>query len=868
LSELTPMIRQYLGIKKKNADAILLYRLGDFYEMFFEDAKVASKILQITLTSRGGGKGRKVPMCGVPYHAVDNYISRLVKAGYRVAICEQVEDAAAAKGIVKRETVRLITPGTALSDNLLEERKNNFLVALDKDDGMVGLSLIDLSTGEFKVAQLKDGEELYNELTRLNPSECLLPERLKEEEEFLKRLGREGGMLITPREDFAFDTETAYRALTSHFRTHSLEGFGCEDLPLALGAAGAILDYLRETQKTALSHIVKLTAYSTSEFMVLDGVTQRNLELIHTLAGTKGGSLLSVLDDTVTSMGGRKLRNWMQQPLLKADKIKERQEAVEEFFRQLSWRKDLSRFLKDLPDLERLSSRASCGLAHAQDLVALSKALRVIPQVKERISSCRSGLVKDSNANLETLQELSDLISQALVPEPPFSLREGGLIREGYAEELDELRKVSRGGKEWIAHLQTRERERTKISSLKVGFTRVFGYYIEVTKPNMKFVPPDYIRKQTLVNAERFITPELKEYESRVLGAEERIKELEYKIFLEIREKVAGEAGRVLKAADILATLDVLAGLAEVAVRNNYVRPEVQENEVISIKDGRHPVLERLLEEPFVPNDTVLDSRENQLIIITGPNMAGKSTYIRQIALIVLMAQMGSFVPAREATLGTVDRIFTRVGAADELSRGMSTFMMEMNETANILNNATSRSLIILDEIGRGTSTFDGISIAWAVAEYIHNHPGLGSKTLFATHYHELTELALTLPGVKNYNIAVREWNEEVIFLRKVVEGGSDRSYGIHVARLAGLPREVIERAKDILANLEKEAFTENGQPKLATSPGQPEREPAQLSLFETPSHPLMEEIKKLNVDDLTPRQALEKLYELKKKVK
>lgn len=862
------MIRQYLGIKKKNEDAILLYRLGDFYEMFFDDAKVASKILQITLTSRGVGRGRKVPMCGVPYHAVDNYISRLVKAGHRVAICEQVEDAALAKGIVKRETVRLITPGTALSDNLLEERKNNFLVALNKEGDMVGLSLIDLSTGEFKVAELKDGEELYNELTRLNPSECLLPERLKGEEEFLKRLSREGEMLITRREDFSFIPETAYRTLTSHFRTHSLEGFGCEDLPLALGAAGAILEYLRETQKTALAHIAKLTAYSTSEFMVLDRATQRNLELAHTLAGTKGRSLLSVLDETVTAMGGRKLRNWMQQPLLKVDRIRERQEAVEEFFEQLSWRRELRQLLKNLPDLERLSSRASCGLAHAQDLVALSRALKVIPQVKEEISSRKSILMKELDANLENLHELADLISQALVPEPPFTLRDGGLIREGYSEELDELRKVSRGGKEWIAHLQTRERERTKIGSLKVGFNRVFGYYIEVTKPNMKLVPSDYIRKQTLSNAERFITPELKDYESRVLGAEERIKELEYKIFLEIREKVAGEAGRVQKAADILATLDVLVSLAEVAVKNNYVRPEVKEGEVISIKDGRHPVLEKVLDEPFVPNDTLLDSQENQLIIITGPNMAGKSTYIRQIALIVLMAQMGSFVPAREATLGVVDRIFTRVGAADELSRGMSTFMMEMNETANILNNATSRSLIILDEIGRGTSTFDGISIAWAVAEYIHNHPELGTKTLFATHYHELTELALTLPRVKNYNIAVKEWNEEVIFLRKVVEGGSDRSYGIHVARLAGLPREVIERAKDILANLEKSAFTEDGQPKLAASPGQPGEGPAQLSLFETSAHPLIEEIKELNVDDLTPRQALDKLYELKKKAK
>ncbi len=830
MTELTPMMRQYLKIKEKNKDAILLFRLGDFYEMFFEDAKVASRILQITLTSRKTGKGGRVPMCGVPYHAIDNYIARLVRAGHRVAICEQVEDPALAKGIVKRETVRLITPGTVLTDTLLEEKKNNFLVALNKDKDKLGLSLVDLSTGEFKLTQLKEREELHSELTRLSPSECLLPERLREDGSFMRNLGEEAQMLITYREDFSFLPETAYQTLTAHFHTHSLKGFGCEDLPLAIGAAGAIVDYLKETQKTALSHIAKLSVYSPSEFMVLDGATQRNLELIHTLAGAKGASLLAILDETVTSMGGRKMRNWMLQPLLKAAKIKERQEAVEEFFNQSSCRNKVSRILKGFPDLERLSSRASCGLANARDLVALGNALRIIPEIKKEIAPCQSKLVKNLNANLETLDELTELISQAIVDEPPLTLREGRLIKEGYSEGLDELRKISREGSRWIANLQAKEIERTRVNSLKVRYNKVFGYYIEVTKPNLKLVPPDYIRKQTLVNAERFITPELKDYESRILGAEERMKDLEYKIFVEVREKVAKQSERIQTVADILATLDVLTGLAEVAVRNNYVRPEVNENYLISIKDGRHPVLEKVLDDPFVPNDTLLGGEENQLLIITGPNMAGKSTYIRQIALIVLMAQMGSFLPVKEATIGVVDRIFTRVGALDELSRGMSTFMVEMTETANILNNATSKSLIVLDEIGRGTSTFDGISIAWAVAEYIHDKENLRAKTLFATHYHELTELSLTLPRVKNYNVAVREWNEEVIFLRKVVEGGSDRSYGIHVAKLAGLPREIIERAKDILAKLEKRAFTEDIRPKLSRSG---KGEMVQLGLFD-----------------------------------
>ena len=865
ITELTPMMRQYLKIKKGNKDAILLFRLGDFYEMFFDDAKVASKILHITLTSRAAGKGGRVPMCGVPYHAIDNYIARLVRAGHRVAICEQVEDPAMAKGIVRRETVRLITPGTALTDTLLEEKRNNFLVAVNKDKEKVGLSLVDLSTGEFKLTELKEGEELGNELTRLSPAECLLPERMREDGKFMKGLREEAKMLITHREDFSFLPETAYQTLISHFHTHSLEGFGCEDLPLAIGAAGALIDYLKETQKTALSHIAKIGVYYTSEFMVLDGATQRNLELTRTFAGVRGASLLTILDETVTSMGGRKVRKWMLQPLCKVDEIKERQEAVEEFFNQSSRRKKMRQILKEFPDLERLSSRASCGLANARDLVALGSALRIIPEVKKEISFCQSKLAKNLNANLETLDELDELISRAIVDEPPLTLREGGLIKEGYSEELDGLRKISREGKQWIANLQAKEIKRTGISSLKVKYNKVFGYYIVVTKPNLKLVPPDYIRKQTLVNAERFITPGLKDYESRVLGAEERMKELEYKIFVEVREETAKQSERIQAVADILATLDVLAGLAEVAVRNNYVRAEVNAGDLISIKDGRHPVLEKVRDDPFVPNDALLDGEENQLLIITGPNMAGKSTYIRQIALIVLMAQMGSFVPVREATIGVVDRIFTRVGALDELARGMSTFMIEMTETANILNNATSRSLIVLDEIGRGTSTFDGISIAWAVAEYIHDQESSRAKTLFATHYHELTELSLTLPRVKNYNVAVREWNEEVIFLRKVVEGGSDRSYGIHVAKLAGLPREVIERAKDILARLEKRAFTEDIRPKLSALG---KRETVQLDLFQTQPHPVVEEIEKLDLENLSLRQALDKLYELKKKVR
>ncbi|MEW6095586.1 MAG: DNA mismatch repair protein MutS [bacterium] len=866
MNQITPMMQQYLQIKQKMKDTILFFRLGDFYEMFFDDAKTASKILGITLTSRESGKGNKVPLAGVPYHSADGYISRLIKAGKKVAICEQVEDPKTAKGIVKREIIRTITPGTVLNPALLEDKVHNYLAAINKNNDKFGFSFIDPSTGEFRVTELSSFTELLTELTRITPQECLIPSALQEDE-FVAKLQ---DVTITFQDDWVFNYSTGFNTLCELFGTSSLEGFGCENLHIGIGASGAIVHYLKETQRSTLTYVNKITPYSTSDFMILDQATLRNLELTKTIrSGEKSGSLIWVLDKTSTAMGGRLLRSWLQQPLINVEKIVYRQQGIAELVDSTTLRSELFHALKNIHDIERLISRLDTNLANARDLVALKESLKMIPGIKGKLNSLNSKIIKDIEGDLEDLRDITELIEKVIEDSPPLSLRDGGLIKAGYFQELDDLRNLSKHAKDWIVNLQQEEIKRTKINSLKVGYNKVFGYYIEVTKPNLHLVPQDYIRKQTLTNAERFITPQLKEWEVKILTAQDKIVEIEYEIFLKVRTQIIAEVKRIQKIADAIALLDVLLSLAQVSVENDYIMPEINNENIISIKDGRHPVVEKVLVgERFVPNDTFIDSNTEQILIITGPNMAGKSTYIRQVALIVLMAQTGSFIPANKAIIGIVDRIFTRVGASDELVKGQSTFMIEMIETANILNNSTPKSLIILDEVGRGTSTFDGVSIAWAVAEYIHNNPHVQARTLFATHYHELTELEFALEKVKNYNIAVKEWNDKIIFLRKIVKGGTDRSYGIHVAELAGLPQEVITRATEILSSLEMSSIAGEGTPKLSTiKPHELPQKPVQLTLFEPQSHKVVDELKTLDLNKMTPIDAINKLNELKKMV-
>jgi len=872
MSELTPMLRQYLSIKKNNKDTILFFRLGDFYEMFFDDAKLASRILEITLTSRDGGEGKKIPMCGIPYHAAENYIAKLIKSGHKVAICEQVEDARKAKGLVKREIVRTITPGTILSSSMLDVRSNNYLGAVVLSDKKFALAVSDLSTGEFKAIEFSDYMKFLNEVQRVNPKEIIIPNSFMENEKIKKDLSISRAVL-TPYDDWHFDRESANKILTQHFKTQSMDGFGCRDFPTAVCCGGALLEYIKDIQQISPTHINDFKIYSTSEFMVLDSATQRNLELVETLsAHEKKGTLLDTLDATLTPMGARLLRTWVIQPLRDAEEINSRLDAVNEFINSADVNDKTRVIIKHISDIERIISRVNCGLANGRDLIGLRESLKKVPQVKEIINKFKVRMLKNVCDDLQDVSELVSLLDKAIVDEPPISIRDGNIIKQGFDADLDEIRQVSKGGKDWIKSLQVEEIQRTGIKSLKVRYNKVFGYYIEITKTNLNMVPDNYIRKQTLLSCERFITPELKEKEALVLGAEERINEAENKIFTDVRIQVACETVRLQKIARSIGILDVVSSLALVAVQNDYVRPEITDSDVIEIIEGRHPVLERLdAGEKFVPNDTYIDNSSHQILIITGPNMAGKSTYIRQVALIVLMGQIGSFVPAKSAKIGTVDRIFTRVGASDELTKGQSTFMIEMNEVANILNNATPRSLIILDEVGRGTSTFDGVSIAWAVAEYIHNSPNVNAKTLFATHYHELTELVLTLERAKNYNVLVKEWNNELIFLHKIVEGPTDKSYGIHVASLAGLPKEVIERAKDILVNLENETISEEGLPKFAPSTKKNKnaeiKESSQLTFFTPVDHPVVDEIKDLDTENMTPLQALKKLDELKKKI-
>ncbi|HWJ02851.1 MAG TPA: DNA mismatch repair protein MutS, partial [Verrucomicrobiae bacterium] len=789
------MMQQYNEIKAKYKNEILFFRLGDFYEMFGSDAEIAAKILEIALTGRDAGQAGRIPMCGIPFHAAENYIAKLVDKGYKVAICEQVEDPKAAKGIVRRDVVRVISPGTLMEASMLEEKRNNYLVAVRSYQSDFGLAVVDISTGEFRAADIKGINplaRLIDELTRLGPAEILVSK--EQDESLTAQIRRSTGSLVSEIGERAFRLNEATQTLAAHFGVMNLAGFGWQGMELGVCAAGALLSYLLGQGGGSLGHLSKLSPYCLENYMLLDLATRRNLELVRTIREQdKKGSLLGVLDFSQTAMGGRLLKQWIEQPLLNRTEILERQNLVEALVDDFMLRTDLRGLLKEVYDLERLLGRIVYGTANAKDLLALKHSLAVLPAIREVLmrpdpmdtATPLAGLAEE----LDILGDVWELLENSINPTAPFTLREGNLLRTGFNSEIDELRYVAGHGKEWVASLEASEREKTGIKSLKVGFNKVFGYYLEVTQANLANVPEYYIRKQTLANAERFITPELKEYESKILGAEEKLVALEYRVFCEVRDKVGQRALGIQQSAQVVARLDVVASLGEAAIRNNYIKPSIVETGEIRIVDGRHPVVEKVLNGSlFVPNDTQLDQAENRLAIITGPNMAGKSTYMRQVALIVLMAQMGSFVPASQAQIGVVDRIFTRVGASDDLSTGQSTFMVEMNEVANILNNATQNSLIVLDEIGRGTATYDGLSIAWAVAEYIHASGKIGAKTLFATHYHELTQLAEQLPGVCNYRVAVSEKGDNIVFLRKIVPGSADRSYGIQVARLAGLP--------------------------------------------------------------------------------
>jgi DNA mismatch repair protein MutS len=857
---LTPMMRQYRELKRRYPDYLLLFRLGDFYEMFFEDAQLGSKLLQIALTSRQKGDGA-IPMAGIPHHAVDSYIARLLQAGQKVAISEQMEAPTKGKPLIRREVVRIITPGTVTDTAFLDRAANNFLLALFRSRDGLGAALVDITTGEFLVGEERGagGPLLETSLLR-RPAEILLPVPLQDDERFLAPL-REMGATLTLRGPETFELRSGRELLCRHFRVAGLEAFGLQGMTWGIRAAAAALLYVRETQGEALGQFTRIQRLSPGDAMLLDQTAVRTLELLETVRERSGrGSLYNAISETVTPMGARLLRQWLLRPLLDPDEIRGRQDAVQFFVDAPALRERLRKLLGGVGDLERLTSRVALGVAHCRDLIALRNSLRPLPSLKAALVSPAVPLLKTLVEDLAPLRTVQKLLEDALEDDPPLTLHAGGLIREGWSQALADLRRESREAKIWIAGLEARERERTGIRSLRVSFNRVFGYAIEVSKASLARVPDDYVRRQTLVGAERFVTPELKEYEAKVIGAEERIIRLEFELFDEVRRSVAQETGALLQTARAVGTLDLLAALAEVAHQRGYVRPAVDLEARIEIVDGRHPVLETVGDRPFVPNDALLDGRETQIIILTGPNMAGKSTFMRQVALIVILAQMGAFVPAREARIGIVDRIFTRVGAQDNLAKGQSTFLVEMVETANILHNATARSLILLDEVGRGTSTFDGLAIAWAVVEHLHE-AAAGAKVLFATHYHELTQLSERLPRVKNFHIAVREWNDEIIFLHKVCPGGTDRSYGIQVSRLAGLPPSVIQRAKSLLA-----AF-EASRSSLDPNPASPNR-PCQLGLFHHESHPVLKEIADADTAQLTPLQALNLLARWQEQIK
>ncbi len=893
MAQLTPMMQQYIETKKQYPDCILFYRLGDFYEMFFDDALTVSKELEITLTGKSCGLEERAPMCGVPYHAVDVYLNRLVKKGYKVAICEQMEDPKQAKGIVRRDVIRVVTPGTTISTEALDESKNNYLMSVVCIGDTYGISVVDITTGDYYVTEVNDLHTLMDEINKFQPSEMICNQAFCANEAEIKEMRERYKITVSCLESRYFNEETCVHSLKEHFHIASLNGLGLEAYHCGIIAAGSLLLYLLETQKNSLLHLTTLIPYSTSRYMILDTSTRRNLELTETLREKqKRGSLLWVLDKTKTAMGARTLRNYMEQPLISKTEIERRQDAIEELNQNLITREEIREYLHPIYDLERLIGRISYKTANPRDFIAFQTSLEMIPHIKYLLAGFQSELLKELWEQMDSLEDICTLIKNSIAEEPPIVIREGGIIKNGYHEEVDKLRQAKTEGKNWIADLEVKERERTGIKNLKIKYNRVFGYYLEVTNSFQNLVPENYTRKQTLSNAERYITPELKELEDMILGAEDRLISLEYDLFCEIREKIANEVLRIQTTAKAIAQVDVFASLAYVAEHNQFVRPTINEEGVIRIKNGRHPVVEQMIpNDMFVANDTFLDNQSNRIAIITGPNMAGKSTYMRQTALIVLLAQIGSFVPAVEAEISICDRIFTRVGASDDLASGQSTFMVEMTEVANILRNATARSLIVLDEIGRGTSTFDGLSIAWAVVEYIGDTKILGAKTLFATHYHELTELEGKLNGVNNYCIAVKEQGDDIVFLRKIIKGGADKSYGIQVAKLAGVPDLVIERAKELVEELSDADIAErakgiavqkadenknmentvvqknkNGKKKQNLSN---ELELGQMSLFDTMTdNTIIQELASIDLGNITPIEALNRLYQLQSKVK
>ncbi|MBQ7781295.1 MAG: DNA mismatch repair protein MutS [Lachnospiraceae bacterium] len=879
MAEFTPMMQQYLETKKEYADCILFYRLGDFYEMFFEDAITASRELEITLTGKDCGQEERAPMCGIPFHAVEGYLNKLISRGYKVAICEQVEDPKTAKGLVKREVVRIVTPGTNMDMHALDESKNNYLMCITYMQAKIGISLADVSTGDYYVTEVDDLKKLMDEIMKYQPREIICNDAFLVSGMDIADLKGRLGITVYALEPHFFDDEAAKRCLLKHFKVNTLIGLGLEDFPTGLIAAGALLMYLYDTQKTSLSHISHIYPYLTSKYMLLDSSTRRNLELAETLREKqKRGSLLWVLDKTKTAMGGRTLRSMIEQPLIEKDEIEKRLDAVEELSQDTVSRDEIREYLNPIYDLERLLSRVSYKTANPRDLIAFRNSLQMMPHIKTVLSSFKKDVLCGIREDIDGLEDISSLIEAAIEEEPPISIREGGMIKEGFDDDIDKLRNAKRDGKTWLAELENEDRERTGIKNLKIKYNKVFGYYFEVTNSYKDLVPEDYIRKQTLANAERYTTPRLKELEDMILNAEDKLNTLEYDLFCKIRDAIADEMERIQRTAKAVAKLDVFASLSLVSERNNYVRPKLNEKGLLDIKEGRHPVVEKMIDnDMFIANDTYLDNNSHLIAVITGPNMAGKSTYMRQTALIVLMAQIGCFVPAKSANIGIVDRIFTRVGASDDLASGQSTFMVEMNEVANILRNATSNSLLILDEIGRGTSTFDGLSIAWAVIEHISNRKILGAKTLFATHYHELTELEGRISNVNNYCIAVKERGDDIVFLRKIIKGGADKSYGIQVAKLAGVPDMVIDRAKeivnqlldnDIIEKVQSIAVDTKGDGKAKKVEHYDEVDMAQMSLFDTvKDEDVIKELKEIDISNLTPLDALNTLYRLQNKL-
>ena len=880
LSQLSPMMRHYMETKKEYPDCILFYRLGDFYEMFFDDALTASKVLEITLTGKECGLPERAPMCGVPYHAVDSYLYRLVQNGYKVAIAEQMEDPKLAKGLVKREVIRVVTPGTITSAQALDETKNNYLMGIVYMDGKYGVSTADITTGEFLVTEVDSGRELFDEINKFSPSEIICNNAFYMSGVDIDELKNRYNVAVSALDSHFFGDESCRKILREHFKVGSLSGLGLDDYSTGVIAAGAVMAYMYETQKSTLEHITSITPYCTGQFMIIDTSTRRNLELVETMREKqKRGTLLWVLDKTKTAMGARLLRTWIEQPLIHKEEIIRRQDVVEELNMSYISREELCEYLNPIYDLERLIGRISYKTANPRDLIAFKTSLEMLPHIKRLLGEFRSAVFKELEAELDPLEDLYSLIEQAIEDDPPITVRDGGMIKEGFSEEADRLRQAKTEGKDWLAQLESREKEKTGIKNLKIKFNKVFGYYFEVTNSFKSLVPDYFIRKQTLTNAERYTTDELKELEDIIMGAEEKLVSLEYDLFCQVRDEIASQVVRIQKTAKAIAGIDVFCSLSAVASRHNYVKPAINEKGVIQIKNGRHPVVEQMMRDDlFVANDTFLDNGKNRLSVITGPNMAGKSTYMRQVALIVLMAQLGSFVPAQEADIGICDRIFTRVGASDDLASGQSTFMVEMTEVANILRNATKHSLLVLDEIGRGTSTFDGLSIAWAVIEHISNTKLLGAKTLFATHYHELTELEGTIAGVKNYCIAVKEQGDDIVFLRKIVRGGADKSYGIQVAKLAGVPDSVIARAKEIAEELSDNDITSRAkeiaqagatvtQHKAVPKPDEVDMQ--QLSFFDTvKDDDIVRELEGLELSTMTPIDALNTLYRLQTKLK